>query len=196
MSNHHPTVTACTAKMPAQPADHAVLALADQFAAAGLETRSPAWEDRGYLKIINTPGALSELTITTGGHLTWEYRPQKPGHGTPTRLAAIIVALLGPAACPSPPQGPPADRTLLSLTGRALASYGLKVTLDILDISQTSYTAYTELRITNPARPEGGTVSLAPDGTIWWECRTQPTLSLDGIAAAIIHALTTTLPPD
>jgi hypothetical protein len=97
---------------------------------------------------------------------------------------------------PQPTPGAPADRTLLSLAGRALASYGLNVTLDILDISQTDYTAHTELRITNPARPESGTVSLAPDGTIWWECRTQPTLSLDGIAAAIIHALTTTPPPD
>jgi hypothetical protein len=195
MSNHHPPALTRTAQLPAQPADHALLALADRLAAAGLETRSPAWEDRGYLKLINTPGAVSELTITTSGHLTWEYRPHKFGCGTHARLAAIIAALLGPTACPSPPPGPSADRTLLSLAGRALASYGLKVTLDILDISQADYTAYTELRITNPARPEAGTVSLAPDGTIWWECRTQPNHGLDGIAAAIIHALTATLSP-
>jgi hypothetical protein len=100
-----------------------------------------------------------------------------------------------PAACRSLSTEAPTDRALLSLAGRALASYGLKVTLDILDISQTNYTVYTELRITNPIRPEGGTVSLAPDGTIWWECRTQPTLSLDGIAAAIIHAFTATPSP-
>lgn len=196
MSNHHPPALTRTADLPSQPADHALLALADRLAAAGLETRSPAWEDRGYLKLINTPGAVSELTITTSGHLTWEYRTRNPGCGTPARLAAIIAALLGPAACPDPSPGPPADRTLLSLAGRALASYGLKVTLDILDISQTSYPAYTELRITNPARPEAGTVSLAPDGTIWWECRAQPSHDLNSIAAALIHALTTIPPPD
>src|SRR5215472_10796058 len=101
MSNHHPPALTHTAELPVQPADDALLALADRLAAAGLETRSPAWEDRGYLKLINTPGALSEFTITTSGHLTWEYRPHKPGLDTPARLAAII--LLGPAACPSPP---------------------------------------------------------------------------------------------
>lgn len=196
MTNHHPATVTSIAQLPAQPADHALLALADQLAAAGLETRSPAWEDRGYLKLINTPGAISELTITAGGHLTWEYRPRGPSYGTAAQLAAIVVALLGPAACPSPSVGSPADGTLLSLVGRALASYGFTVTLDILDISQTDYTAYTELRITNPVRPEGGTVSLAPDGTIWWECRTQPGHGLDRISAVLIHALTTTLPPD
>jgi hypothetical protein len=98
MTNHHPRTLTRTAKLPAQPADHALLALAG----AGLETRSPAWEDRGYLKIINTPCALNELTITTGGHLTWEYRPSKPGHDTPTQLIAVIVALLGPRSMPEP----------------------------------------------------------------------------------------------
>ena len=122
MTNHHPPALIRTGQPPVQPADHAVLALADQLAVGGLETRSPAWEDRGYLKLINTPGAASELTITTSGHLTWEYRPHQHDCGTPARLAAIIAALLGPAACPSPPPEAPADRTLLSLAGRALAS--------------------------------------------------------------------------
>jgi hypothetical protein len=179
----------------AQPADDLLLTLADQLAAAGYATRSPAWEDRGYLKITNTPGATSELTISTSGHVTWEYRPARPGHLEPVRIAAIITSLLDPGTRPAPPTEPRAHRTLITTTGRALAKHGLHVTLDILDISQAFCDIYSELRINNPARPERGAASLASDGTIWWDTQAQPGHSLDTITVTIIRALADTRAP-
>ena len=197
MRNHHAPATTPTTPPLAQPADHALRHLADQLTAAGLDTRSPAWEDRGYLKITNTPGAVSELTITPCGHVTWEYRPAHPGHNTPARLAAIILALLDPTAPDDIATEPRADLTPASLAGRALVACGLSVTLAILDVSQTRFDIYSELRITNPACPERGIANLTGDGTIWWECRTHQTaLSLADIAGAITRALSTTRHPE
>lgn len=176
---------------PVQPADHALRALADQLTAAGWDTRSPAWEDRGYLKITNTPGAISELTISTSGNVTWEYRPARPGHLKPVRIAAIITGLLDPGTRPAPPIEPCTHRALIA-TGCALARHGLAVTLDVLDIGQAFCDVYTELCVTNRARPERGTASLSPDATIWWDTRTQPGHTLDTITATIIRALAQT----
>jgi hypothetical protein len=195
MGNLHLPAPARTAESPVQPADHALLALADQLTAAGYDTRSPAWEDRGYLKITNTPGALSELTISTSGQVTWEYRPARPGHPEPDRLTAVIAGLLDPGAHLITPAEPRIHRALITSAGTTLARHGLTVTLDVLDISQAFYDVYCELRITNLARPERGTASLSSDGTIWWETRTQPGHTLDSIADSIIRALTDTAPP-
>ena len=193
MRNHRALAPARSPEPSAQPADPALLTLADQLAAAGLDTRSPAWEDRGYLKIINAPGTRTELTISTCGHLTWEYQPVHPSQKAPARLAAVILSLLDPAASHDITAEPCSDPTLVSFTGRALAACGLSVILDVLDVSQTSYEVYSELRITNPACPERGTASLAADGTVWWECRIDQTaLSLADAACAITRALTTT----
>jgi hypothetical protein len=179
-----------------QPADQALLSIADQLTAAGFDIRSPAWEETAYLEITNAPGSLSELTVTSYGTVTWEYRPNHAGYMPPNRPAAIVLSLLDPADRPRSIQAEPqADLTLMSLTGRALAGHGLAVTLDVLDVNQTFYDTYSELRITNPVRPERGTASLASDGTIWWECHTnhpatpKPALSLADISAAIVQAL-------
>jgi hypothetical protein len=196
MRNHHPPAATCTAEPPVQPADHSILFLADQLTKAGYDTRSPAWEDRGYLKITNTPGALSELTITTSGHVTWEYRPTRPGHPEPARLATVIAGLLDPGTHLMTPEEPRVLRALITSVGVALARHGLTVTLDVLDVSQAFCDIYCELRITNPAWPERGTASLASDGTIWWESRTQPGQTLDAIAASIIRALADTAAPN
>jgi len=67
--------------------------------------------------------------------------------------------------------------------------------LDVLDVSQTDYTTYCELCITNPARPERGVASIAADGTTWCECRPHPALTPDGIADAITQALIAAAPP-
>ena len=189
MPHHHPLTLTRTVNLPAQPADRAIIALADKLADAGLDTLSPAWDDRGYLKIINTPGALAELTITTCGHFTWEYRPTSPGPDMPARITAVFLALLDPSARPEPATQPSVGHALFSQVGRALARCGLNVTLDILDVSEASYDIYSELAVTNPAHPERGTGSLGPDGTIWWECRTQLALTLRDIATAITRAL-------
>lgn len=179
-----------------QPADQALLAIADQLTAAGFDIRSPAWEETAYLEITNAPGSLSEITITSYGTVTWECRPSHVGCMPANRLAAIVLSLLDPADQPRSIQAEPrADLALMSLTGRALAGHGLAVTLEVLDVNQTFYDTYCELRITNPVRPERGTASLAGDGTIWWECHTnhpathRPALSLADIAAAILQAL-------
>jgi hypothetical protein len=191
----HPLGTHRSAALAVQPADELLLALADQLTAAGWDTRSPAWENRGYLKITNTPGATSEITISTSGHVTWEYRPARPGRLEPVRIATIITSLLDPGTRPAPPVEPRSHRTLITTTGRALARHGLEVTLDVLDISQAFCDIYSELRITNPARPERGTASLASDASIWWDTRAQPGHTLGAITATIIGALASAASP-
>ena len=195
MTDHDAPTLATPTEPPVQPADRALLAVADQLTGAGYDTRSPAWEDRGYLKITNPPGATSELTISTSGHVTWEYRPARPGHLEPVRIAAIITGLLDPGTRPAPPVEPRTHRTLITTTGRALAKHGLDVTLGILDMSQAFCDIYTELRITNPNRPERGTATLASDATIYWDTHTQVGHTLDTITATIISALSQTATP-
>ena len=151
MTDHDAPAVPAPADPPVQPADHALQALADQLTAAGFDTRSPAWEDRGYLKITNAPGAISEVTIATSGYVTWEYRPIRPGHPEPTRLAAVIAGLLDPGIHLITSAEPRIHRALITSAGSALARHGLTVTLDVLDISQAFYDIYSELRITNLA---------------------------------------------
>jgi hypothetical protein len=202
MTDHDAPPALRPADPPGHPADRALLALADQLTAAGYHTSSPAWNGQAYLKITNARHALSEITIDPSGDVTWECRATHPGRTIPAQLTVVILALLDPAA--NPHAAAVEQRTDLapfSLAGRALAARGLDVTLEVLDISQTDYTTYTELRITNPARPERGSASIADDGTTWWECTTrqransQPVLSLDSIADAITRALAATAPP-
>lgn len=202
MTDHDAPATPSPANPPTQPADQALLVLANQLTSAGYHTCSPAWNGQGYLKITNARHVLSEITVDASGAVIWECRASNSARTTPAELTATILALLDPAAPLLITVEQRTDLTPTSLAGRALTAHGLHVTLEVLDISQTDYTTYTELRITNPARPERGTASIAADGTTWWECTTrppangQPSLSLHNIAEAITRALATTAPPD
>src|SRR6266567_6665142 len=90
----------------------AALKLADALTAGGLDIWNPAWVGTDYLKITNAPGALSELTISDAGLVTWEFRPF---HSTPvdtreiarkalTLLLGASPVGLGPDATPRPPR--------------------------------------------------------------------------------------------
>lgn len=58
----------------------ALLAIADELTATGYETQSPTWDGSAFLKITNAKGALCDLTITTSGTLTWDYRTHHGSH--------------------------------------------------------------------------------------------------------------------
>jgi hypothetical protein len=202
MTDHDAPATRRPPNPLAQPGDRALLILADQLTAAGYHACSPAWNGQGYLKIANARRVLSDITIDPAGAVTWECRPASPARTTGAQLTAAILAVLDPAAdpaCVAVEQR--TDLTPASLAGRALTACGLHVRLEVLDLSQADYAAYTELRITNPNRPERGTATIADDGTTWWECTThqppgsQTALSLDNIADAITRALAATAPP-
>jgi hypothetical protein len=152
--------------------------------------------DACLLKISNARGALCELTITTAGAITWEYRPYAGRHADPARLIGLVLNLLDPHAphdeLPVPRRN---DLTLKGIAGRALADHGMHVTFHVLDIDDYFFDTYAEIHITSPANPERGTARLSDDGAIWWHCHTHCTatstagLTLPEIAAAIARAL-------
>jgi hypothetical protein len=131
------------------------------------------------------PTTRSAPWQTSSRHLA--STPEAPPGKTAARLAAVIAGLLDPGSHLIAPEEPRIHRALITSAGCALARHGLTVALDVLDISQAFYDIYSELRITNPARPERGIATLSSDAAIYWETRAQPGHPLDAIAAAIMR---------
>jgi len=141
--------------------------------AGGLDIWNPAWVGTDYLKITNAPGALSELTISDAGLVTWEFRPF---HGSPVdtrEIARRAPALLGasPAEISSDPTPRPSRVALKDDIAQRLRACGLDVSVHALNVDASG--PYCEITATNPAMPTRGRIQLAEDGMIRWECRVQ-----------------------
>ncbi len=170
--------------------------IVSQFSAAGLDVRTPALEETCYLQITSARTATCDLTITSTGHVTLEYRPRDGTHTSPAFLADIILSLLSPGKehChPAVARHP--GPTLKNTVACHLTQYGLAVSLKLLDLDQDHFEAFSALTITHPARPDRGTVTLTDDAAVLWQCRTcspagdVPALSLTEITTAISTAL-------
>jgi len=46
----------------------------------------------------------------------------------------------------------------------------MQVCLNVLDKDEQLFEVYTEIAVTNPARPDRGTVRVGDDGLICWHC--------------------------
>jgi hypothetical protein len=73
---------------PDSPADQALAKIVDLLLPAGYGFTIPAWDGDAYLRINNALRALTALTITSHGNVTWEYRSAEYPHLQP--LAEII----------------------------------------------------------------------------------------------------------
>jgi len=171
-----------------------LLAIADELTATGYGTHSPIWDGSAYLKITNARGALCDLTITTSGSLTWDYRSRDGSHVEPDQITGIVLDILSPGT--SRPGAAPTLYPATSLkgaVGQALAAHGLRVTLKLLDQDHDLYETYAEIQVTNPADPARGTVRVTDDGDLTWHCTTHDQvggITLAEIAATLTRALT------
>jgi hypothetical protein len=76
---------------PDSPADQALATIVELLLPAGFGFTIPAWDGDAYLRINNALRAVTDLTITSHGDVTWEYRSAQPPHLDPSRLTSITV---------------------------------------------------------------------------------------------------------
>ena len=144
--------------------------LTRRLAAAGFGVHSTRWRDRQELTILNVTAARSCLTLTGSGCARWHYEPTGPATGAAT-LAAIIVHILGAPRTASATPGADTYQAfpLKGKVGRCLQDRGLTVTLHVCE-DWESFEATTDIEVTSPARPWLGTVQLADNGHLDWQC--------------------------
>jgi hypothetical protein len=149
-----------------------VLAVADRLTDHRLDIRSPEWERSHLLRITNIPGVMSEISVYDNGAVEWEYCQCHGNPADPAVIAKMAMSMLG-ADIPDY-RGPlllrPGYLTLRGVIGRALAQRGMHVSLDVYR-DEFCFEAYSEIKVTNPARPDRGKVRLTDDNSIVWECR-------------------------
>lgn len=179
----------------ASPADEALAAVVDLLLADGYGFTIPAWDGDAYLRISNAVGALTSLTITDRGDVTWEYRSTHGIHIDPAQLTAITLGILDPDCILPRPEPVPhrPSNAVHAAAGQALTALGLTATRHLTDPTPGPFGAYTEIAVTNPASPGRGIVCITADGELCW-C-TQAARHPDGglpitdIAAAMTRAL-------
>ncbi len=186
-----PAPAAC--RNPDSPADQALTKIIDLLLDDGYDFTIPAWDGDAYLKISNALGALTNLTITSEGNVTWEYRSTDGSHVDPAKLVAIAISLLDPdSASPWPDRPPREDPAPIHVAASdALRRFGLTASRQLPELS-----GYTVLTVTNPAQPARGTVEITDDGELSWHTRAphhrDGGLTLPDIAATISRALAKT----
>jgi hypothetical protein len=161
--------------------------IADELTASGYSVHAP-----DCIKIINARGALSDLTITESGSLTWEYRSCEGNHIDPAQLTGMVSIVLDQPGTDTAHW--PAGAALTSAVGQAVSGRGLEVSLNVLDADTTLDETFSELTITSPAKPERGTVRVTDDGALYWHCHTDDpdnALTHGDIAATLTRALAT-----
>jgi len=164
--------------------DEVVSAIANRLTDHDLNIRSPQWEDSHYFKITNTPGVMSDLTISDIGFVEWEYRLCDAGRAHPAHFADLVTGLLGGAGehCGGPARRYP-DLTLRSTVVRVLTQRGMRALVPSVYRDDVIGEVYSEIEVTNPARPARGRVLLADDNSVRWECH------VSGIAAGGIQGI-------
>src|SRR5260370_6710851 len=127
--------------------------LADRLTSWGFGIYSPGWEDAVKLKITSTGGGVSELTVSSAGHITWDSHSFNGRHASPAHLISVVLDLLNPAweegsSAARLPVVP--DRSLQGLIGRALIKSRMRVASIQRDAEQQSFGTFAEIIITNP----------------------------------------------
>ena len=170
----------------------------DGLAAHGFEVRAPASEKCCFLKVMNVPSTMADLTIWRYGSADWEYHTYDGSPRSLTRLSTVTLAILAGHDAPAHPAGTGHPELLTGIDdiGRTAREHGLTVISGPIDPGDDSPGTCSEITITHPDRPHRGTVRIVEDGGLWWRCqvRDQPGdadgLELTEIAATIGRALT------
>jgi hypothetical protein len=182
---------------PVQPADQALLPVADQtltkivdlLLQAGYGFTIPAWDGDAYLKINNALRAITDLTITSRGNFTWEYRSTQCPHLHPSRLVGMAIELLDPDHTRREPRlGENGGFPLVEIVRYALYRYGFTARID-----ETGADTGPVLTVTNPRQPCRGTLDVTDDGELSWYARAphhpDGGIPIPDIAATINRAL-------
>ena len=173
-----------------RPDDMPVPALSRQLAAAGLAVQVSRRRGSCELAILGVTTGRSLLALDPGGQTRWYYEPATGPGSSPATLTAIIAYLLGEP----PDQGSLATYRALPLkgqVGRALKDQGLTVTLQVSE-DWESFEATTSIDITNPTRPQLGTITLSDDAALDW--RLDLRAAFGGNPAALITLITLITP--
>ncbi|HET7013481.1 MAG TPA: hypothetical protein VFI65_06205 [Streptosporangiaceae bacterium] len=165
-------------------ADQALAKIIDLLLVDGFGFTIPAWDGDAYLKINNALHAITDLTITSHGNLTWDYR------SIPSRLIGMIIGILDPDRTRRPPTLPQHDGyPLVEVIRYALYRYGFTAA-----ITETGTDTGPVLTATNPDQPYRGTIEISDDGELSWRARTphhpDGGIPLPDIATTITRALT------
>ena len=142
-----------------------------RLAAAGLGVHGTRWRNRHELILLNVTAARSCLTLTDSGRARWHYEPAT-GHTTDAAtLTAIIMHILSAPHTADTTPGTAAYKAfpLKGAIGRCLQDRGLTVALRVCEDLE-SFEATTAIEVTSPARPWLGTVQLADNGDLDWDC--------------------------
>jgi hypothetical protein len=178
-------------RIPASPADRSLAAIAKNLAKHGYNVSIPSWDGHAYLRISNALQALTDLTITPHGDITWEYRSFRYPHTSERRLTATAIELLDPDNAKPEPALPPDHHqfTQLGAIRHALTRHGLTSA-----ITQPRNDTGPILTAANPRQPCRGTITISSDGELTWTTHTphhpDGGIHLRDIAAAITRALT------
>lgn len=178
---------------PDGPADQALAKIADHLLKYGYGCAVPAWDGTAYLKISNVLGAVTDLTITCLGDVTWEYRSTHGTHVDPAGLVVIATSLLDPDAPSMRADLPPhRARSAIHVAATcALRHCGLTVSRHPPEPG-----VFTVLTVTNPEQPMRGTVRITDDGELTWHAHApyhrDGGLTLPDVAASITRALART----
>jgi hypothetical protein len=176
---------------PESPADQALTTIITMLAADGYNFSIPSWDGDAYLRISNALQALTELTITSHGDITWEYRSFRYPHASERRLTDTAIELLDPDHAKPLPALPPGHLNLTALGAirHALTHHGLTAT-----ITQPRTDIEPILTAANPRQPYRGTITMTSDGELQWNTRAphhpDGGIPLPDIAATITRALT------
>lgn len=184
---------------PVQPADQILLPAADQALAEvidlllvpGFRFTIPTWGGDAYLKINNARRAITDLTITKAGTVTWGYLPVQCPHLHPSRLVGMAIELLDPDHTRREPSlGENAGFPLVEIIRYTLYRYGFTATID-----ESADDTGPVLTATNPAQPYRGTIEISDYGELSWYARAphhpDGGIPLLDIAATINRALAT-----
>jgi len=168
--------------------------LTRRLAAAGFGVHGTRSRDQHELILLNATAARSCLTVTDSGRARWHYEPLTGPVTNAATLAAIIVHILGAPHTADTTPGVAAYRAfpLKGAVGRCLQDRGLTVTLSVCE-DMESFEATTAIEVTSPARPWLGTVQLADNGDLDWECDYRAAFhgdvaALADVIAPVLHA--------
>ncbi len=175
---------------PDSPADQALAKIIDLLLIDGFGFTIPAWDGDAHLKINNALRAITDLTITSHGNLSWEYRSVQCPHLHPSRLVGMAIELLDPDHTRREPTvGMNDGFPLVEIIRYALFRYGFTAT-----ISESGADTGPVLTVTNPNQPYRGTLDISDDGELSWYTRAphhpDGGIPLPDLAASISRALT------
>jgi hypothetical protein len=108
----HASITASAShRNPDSPADQALTTIISILAADGYSFSIPSWDGDAFLRIDSAVQAHTDLTITSHGEVTWEYRTFHYPHAGERRLISTAIELLDPDHTKPAPAWPPTTST-------------------------------------------------------------------------------------